>query len=75
VEQKIELLLRTGATYPDPNLLLFDLAARVLVTAYSIAIISFAYKALKGYDLDLPIDGQEDPAVERLPGVKPMGAL
>jgi hypothetical protein len=49
--------------------------ARILVTAYSIAIISFAYKALKGCDLDIPIDEQEALDADAPAGTRPMGAL
>jgi hypothetical protein len=40
----------------DPNAILFEFFYALTVTAYTVAILSYAYKALKGFDVDNAID-------------------
>lgn len=61
---------------PKPTALLGEFTGNFLLTTYTVAILSYAYKALKGYELDLPIDQQQEKVVDEIPGsMKPMGAL
>jgi hypothetical protein len=55
LEGKVKVLLDGPV---DPDLVVFDFAAQLLVTCYTVAILSFAYKALKGFDAERPIGEQ-----------------
>lgn len=57
----------------DPNAILFEFFYLLTATAYTVAILSYAYKALKGFDIDNAIDKQsaeDDPTLHM-----PMRAL
>lgn len=70
---KVERLLDASL---NPNNLLFEFVFQFLATTYTVAVLSYAYKALKGYDLDTPLTQQADAARSDLaPGARPMGAL
>ena len=56
-DEKLTIALAHPGRIPDPNALLLELAANFLFTTYTIAILSYAYKALKGFDAHEPIDG------------------
>jgi len=65
--------LATEGKPVNPNAVLFEFFYLLTATAYTVAILSFAYKALKGFDVDNAIDGQStenDPSLHM-----PMGAL
>ena len=58
----------------NPNAIVFEFFYLLTATAYTVAILSFAYKALKGFDVDNAIDKQpaseeSDPSLHM-----PMGA-
>jgi hypothetical protein len=58
----------------NPNAVLFEFFYLLTATAYAVAILSYAYKALKGFDVDNAIDKQSareenDPSLHM-----PMGA-
>ena len=58
----------------NPNAVLFEFFYLLTATAYAVAILSYAYKALKGFDVDNSIDKQSareenDPSLHM-----PMGA-
>ena len=53
---KVELAL--AGKPADPNAIVFELFYFLTATAYTVAILSFAYKALKGFDVDNAIDKQ-----------------
>lgn len=77
IDGKIQRLLE-GRT--NPHIIAFEFVTQFFVATYTVAILSYAYKALKGLDIDLPIDGQAadesaDPDFAPAPGVKPMGKL
>lgn len=55
-DEKAAIALAHPMHIPDPNALLLELAANFLFTTYTIAVLSYAYKALKGYDAHEPID-------------------
>lgn len=57
----------------NPNAILFEFFYLLTATAYAVAILSYAYKALKGFDVDNAIDRQPDPNDPSLH--MPMGAL
>jgi len=60
----------------NPHILLLEFAFQFSGTTYTVAILSYAYKALKGYDANLPIGAQPADEAEEFPaGMKPMGAL
>jgi hypothetical protein len=44
---------------PGPSLFVFTFFFMIFVTAYGVAIVSFAYKALKGYEAGEPIPVEE----------------
>lgn len=74
INAKIARLLEGRA---NPHVVAFEFLTQLFLATYTVAILSYAYKALKGLDIDLPIDGQapNDPDFEPEPGVKPMGKL
>ena len=61
------------------HLIAYEFAFKFFVATYTVAIISYAYKTLKGFDIDAPIDGQieveVEPEAETGPGFKPLGKL
>ncbi|MBP6014460.1 MAG: hypothetical protein KBA31_19685 [Alphaproteobacteria bacterium] len=61
----------------NPHVIAFEFAFKFFIATYTVAIISYAYKTLKGFDIDAPIDGQSDVdvGVELEPGAKPLGKL
>jgi hypothetical protein len=59
------VLMLSGKTV-NPNAILFEFVYILTATAYTVAILSFAYKALKGFDVDNAIDPlstESDPAL------------
>jgi hypothetical protein len=74
IDSKIARLLEGRV---NPHVIALELATQFFVATYTVAILSYAYKALKGLDIDLPIDGQapSDPDFAPELGVKPMGKL
>jgi hypothetical protein len=58
-DEKVRIALAHPLRIPDPNALLLEFATSFLFTTYTIAILSYAYKALKGFDAHAPIDEQE----------------
>jgi hypothetical protein len=65
------ILMLSGKTV-NPNAILFEFFYILTATAYTVAILSFAYKALKGFDVDNAIDplsAENDPSLHM-----PMGA-
>jgi hypothetical protein len=61
IDQKIEKAIGEG---PTPNAILGEFLGTFLFASYTVAILSCAYKALKGHDLGAPID-QASTANER----------
>lgn len=53
---RIRLLLE-GRIHP--NAVAFEFAFQLFVTAYAVAVLSYTYKALKGFDADRPIDEED----------------
>jgi hypothetical protein len=77
ISAKIARLLE-GRT--NPHIIAFEFATQFFMATYTVAILSYAYKALKGLDIYRPIDGQAadepgDPDFAPAPGIKPMGKL
>jgi hypothetical protein len=59
------VLMMSGKTV-NPNAILFEFFYILTATAYTVAILSFAYKALKGFDVDTAIDplsSENDPSL------------
>jgi hypothetical protein len=54
IDAKVKRLLE-GRT--NPHIVAFEFVTQFFVATYTVAILSYAYKALKGLDIDLPIDG------------------
>ena len=70
--RRIFAIVVTG-TPVNPNAIVFEFFYLLTATAYTVAILSFAYKALKGFDVDNAIGDQsteDDPSLHM-----PMGAL
>ena len=42
----------------DPNVLIVEFLFLFVTSTYAVAILSYAYKAMRGYDLDMPITDQ-----------------
>jgi hypothetical protein len=59
----------------NPHVIAYEFAFQFFVTTYTVAVLSYAYKALKGFDIDLPIDSQAPDAPDLEPGVRSMGKL
>jgi hypothetical protein len=73
IDAKIARLLEGRV---NPPAIAFEFVSQFFVATYTVAILSYAYKALKGLDIDAPIDAQPEEAhIELEPGVKPMGKL
>jgi hypothetical protein len=61
-----KVVLALSGKTAHPNAILFEFFYTLTATAYTVAILSFAYKALKGADVDSAIDPlstQNDPAL------------
>lgn len=58
-----------------PNDILLEFVFQFVTVTYAVAVLSFAYKALRGVDASVPIDVQAESADEASPVEKPMGAL
>ena len=43
----------------DPNVLIVEFLFLFVASTYAVAILSYAYKAMRGYDLDMPITDQQ----------------
>lgn len=43
----------------NPHVIAYEFAFQFFVTTYAVAVLSYAYKALQGFDIDLPINGQQ----------------
>lgn len=43
----------------NPHVVAYEFALQFFVTTYAVAVLSYAYKALQGFDIDLPINGQQ----------------
>jgi hypothetical protein len=74
IDAKIARLLEDRT---NPHIIAFEFITQFFIATYTVAILSYAYKAL---NIDLPIDGQAavelgDPDFAPEPGVKPMGKL
>jgi hypothetical protein len=59
LDGKVKVLL---AGPVNPDLIVFEFAVQMLATCYTVAILSYAYKALKGFDAERPIgeQGEDD---------------
>lgn len=68
-------LARVVENRVNAQIIAYDFAFQFFVATYTVAVLSYAYKALKGFDMDLPIDRQHQEDVELEPGIKPMGKL
>jgi len=51
-----KVMLALSGNTVNPNTILFEFFYVLTATAYTVAILSFAYKALKGFDVDNAID-------------------
>jgi hypothetical protein len=71
-DANVKYALAHPASAPDPNMLLIAFAMNFLFATYTIAVLSYAYKALKGFDPDLPIDAQD--GLVGYGGFQPAGA-
>lgn len=72
IDAKIARLIE-GRT--NPHIVALEFFTQFFLATYTVAILSYAYKALKGLDIDHPINSQPREEIELEPGVTPMGRL
>jgi hypothetical protein len=72
LEGKVKHLLSGSVT---PNVIVYEFVFQFLATSYTVAVLSYAYRALKGLDGERPIDQQTgEPADDPILHMKPLGA-
>lgn len=55
----------------NPHVIAYEFAFQFFVTTYAVAVLSYAYKALQGFDIDLPINGQQPGSGGMTPAFQP----
>jgi hypothetical protein len=66
LDEKLVIALAHPGRLPDLNAVLLELAANFVFTTYTVAILSYAYKALKGFDAHEAIDANIEHADDGL---------